>query len=78
MKLELDLWRHLLNVYTKFQIDITKHLEKKRKTSKNPKHARKIAKIRKQDFFQKTELMYTNLKDLSWFEGFILICEAMN
>ena len=28
MKLELDLWRHLLDVYTKFQIDISEHVEK--------------------------------------------------
>ena len=29
MKLELDVWHYLLNVYTKFQIDISKHVEKK-------------------------------------------------
>ena len=29
MKLELDVWRYLLNVYTMFQIDISKHVEKK-------------------------------------------------
>ena len=28
MKLKLDVWRHLLDVYTKFQIDISKHVEK--------------------------------------------------
>ena len=28
MKLELDMWRHLLDVHTKFQIDMPKHLEK--------------------------------------------------
>ena len=28
MKLKLDMSRHLLNVYTKFQIDISKHVEK--------------------------------------------------
>ena len=28
MKLELDVWRYLLNVYTMFQIDISKHVEK--------------------------------------------------
>ena len=27
-KLKLDLWRHILDVYTKFQIDISKHVEK--------------------------------------------------
>ena len=28
MKLDLDLWRRLLDVHTKFQIDIWKHVEK--------------------------------------------------
>ena len=28
MKLKLDMSSHLLNVYTKFQIDISKHVEK--------------------------------------------------
>ena len=28
-KLKLDMLCHLLNVYTKFQIDISKHVEKK-------------------------------------------------
>ena len=28
MKLELDMWHHLLNVYTKFQTDISKHVQK--------------------------------------------------
>ena len=29
MKLELDVWHYLLNVYTMFQNDISKHVEKK-------------------------------------------------
>ena len=29
MKLEIDVWHYLLNVYNKFQIDISKHVEKK-------------------------------------------------
>ena len=28
MKLELDMWHHLLDVYTKFQTDISKHVQK--------------------------------------------------
>ena len=28
MKLELDVWHYLLNVYTMFQNDISKHVEK--------------------------------------------------
>ena len=41
MKLEVDVWHYLLNVYTMFQIDISKHVEKspenftKSKTRKN-------------------------------------------
>ena len=29
MELQLDVWHCLLDVYTKFQIDISKHVEKK-------------------------------------------------
>ena len=74
MKLELDLWHCLLDVYTKFRIDILKHVEK---SPKNPKRVKIIAKIPKIRFFgTKTELMprsiqratnVPNLKDLSWF-----------
>ena len=28
MKLELDVWHHLLDVYAKFQTDISKHVKK--------------------------------------------------
>ena len=28
MKLELDVWHYLLDVYAKFQIDISKHVQK--------------------------------------------------
>ena len=28
MKLELDMWQYLLDVYTKFQTDISKHVQK--------------------------------------------------
>ena len=28
MKLELDMWHHLLDVYAKFQTDISKHVQK--------------------------------------------------
>ena len=27
MKLELDVWRHLLGVYTRFQINMSKYVE---------------------------------------------------
>ena len=35
MKLELDAWRRLLNVYTKIQMDISKHVEKGWRFKKN-------------------------------------------
>ena len=41
MKLQLDMWHHLLHVYTKFQTNISKHVEtnpenlEKSKTHKN-------------------------------------------
>ena len=44
MKLELDVYRHLLAVYTKFQIYISKHIEKK------PGKLKEIAKIPKMGF----------------------------
>ena len=53
MKLELDVWHHLLDVYTKFQIDIPKHVKKALKTSKNPKHAKIIAKNSENMIFAK-------------------------
>ena len=54
MKLQLDVWHHLLDLYTKFQIDNSIHVEKKaRKSSKNPKRTKIIAKIPKIWFFQK-------------------------
>ena len=28
MKLEIDMWHHLLDLYTKFQTDISKHVQK--------------------------------------------------
>ena len=75
MKLELDVWHYLLNVYTMFQNDLS--VEKKaRKTSQNPKRAKIIAKIQKIGFLKKTELMsksiqraiyIPNLKNLPWF-----------
>ena len=54
MKLELDVWHYLLNVYTMFQNDISKRVEKKpRKTSQNPKRAKIIAKIPEIRFLKK-------------------------
>ena len=41
MKLELDLWHYLKNLYTMFQIDISKHVEK------NPGKLHKIQNTQK-------------------------------
>ena len=49
MKLELDVWHYLLNVYTMFQNDISKHVEKKTENfskSKTRKDNRQNSKIR--------------------------------
>ena len=40
MKLKLDVWRHLLDVYTKFEIDILKHVEKWKKDQKTSKKSK--------------------------------------
>ena len=73
MKLELYVWHHLLDGYTKFQIDISKHVEK---SPENPIHAKIIAKVSKIWFLRKTEFMpgsiqrathVPTLKNLSWF-----------
>ena len=78
MKLELDLWHYLLDVSTKFHIDISNHVEKAQKSSKNPKCAKIIAKIPKIRMLKKIEFMsksiqratyVLNLKNLSWFMG---------
>ena len=41
MKLELNLWCRLLDVYRKFQINISKHVEKKPGKLKNLQNAQK-------------------------------------
>ena len=71
MELELDLWRHLLNCYTKFQIDIANHVEQKpeklRQNSEN-----KIF-FNKKPYVQKYAAGNIRTK----YEGSILIYEAM-
>ena len=48
IKIESDGWHNLLDAHTKFQNDISKYVEKKtRKTSKNPKGAKIMGKIKK-------------------------------
>ena len=53
MKLELDVWCSLLDVYTKFQIDISKHLKKAQKILKHPKRAKIIAQTQEIIVLQK-------------------------
>ena len=80
MKLELDVWHHLLNVYNKFLIDITKRVEKSpenfeksnthktnRQNSENTILAKNITYVEK----------YTAGHAYTKFEEFILIYEAM-
>ena len=76
MKLELDMWRQLLDLYTKFKLSISKDAEKIPKYLKNSKRTKIIAKVPKTRFLRKTELVsisiqrathVANLKDLSWF-----------
>ena len=53
MKRELNMWRYLLDLYTKFQIDISYDVEKNLENFEKPKHAKIIAKIPKIRFSQK-------------------------
>ena len=58
MKLELAVWHYLLNVYTMFQIDISKHVEKKPgKLNKIQNAQQQSPKFRKYDFC-KTQNLY--------------------
>ena len=75
MKLELDVLHHLLHVYTTFQIDISKHVEKKpgqtlqnsRQNSENNIFTKNGTYVEK----------YTASHLCTKFEEFILIFEAM-
>ena len=76
IKLELDVWHHLRNVNTKFQTNISKHVEinpGKLRKIQNGQNYRQNSDI---SFLQKTELMsrsiqwatyVPNLENLSWF-----------
>ena len=80
MKLKLDVWHYLLNVYAMFENDISKHVEKKPgKLRKIQDAQKKIGKIPKIRFLQKTELMsikYTAGHLRTKFEEFTLIYKA--
>ena len=57
MKLELDVWHYLLNVYTMFQNDFSKHVEKKPGKLRKIQNAQKLSpKFWKYDFCKKRNL----------------------
>ena len=73
MKLELDVWHYLLNVYTMFENDISKHVEKKPgKLRKIQDAQKKSPKFRKYDFCKK----YTTGHLRTKFEVFTLLYKA--
>ena len=79
MKLKLDLWHHLLGVYTKFQIDISKHVEKSLENFERSETQKNYCqnyenKIKKDGTYVEK---YTVGHQCSKFQGFILIYEAM-
>ena len=74
MKLELDVWHYLLDVYTKFEIDIAKYVEKSPENFNNPKHAKIISNIPKN--VTHVEKYISGLL-CTKFEEFILIYEVM-
>ena len=78
MKLELDLLNHLPDVHTKFQIDISKYVEKnpenlESKTRKNNQTRFETNKQTNRTYVEK----YTAAHLCTKFEGFILIYEVM-
>ena len=77
MKLALYVWHHLLDGYTKFQIDISKHVEKKPGKSNTRKNNRQSFENM---IFTKNGIYagkYTAGHPCTNFEEFILIYEAM-
>ena len=57
MKLELDVWHYLLNVYTMFQNDISKHVEKNPENFAKSKTRKNNRQNSENKIFEKTELM---------------------
>ena len=66
MKLEVDLWGCLLNVYNNFEMAISKRVEKVRKTLKNPKGVKIITQIPKVRLLHKTELMSGSIQQATY------------
>ena len=78
MKLELDMWHYLLNVYTMFPNDIWKHVEKKPKAkSKTRKNNRQNSENRIIAKNGTSVEEYTAGHLCTKFEEFILIYKAM-
>ena len=81
MKLELDLWCCLLDVYTKFRIDILKHVEKSPKNfEKSKTHKNNCLNSENRIWGNKNGTYaekYTEGHQCTKFEGFILIYEAI-
>ena len=78
MKVKIDVQGRQLNVYTKFQTHISKHIDRKtRKLLKNAECTKTIAKILKIRVMGKTGLMSRSIHLCDKFERFILIYEAM-
>ena len=79
MKLKLDVWHYLLNVYTMFQNDISKHVEKspenfaKSKTRKNNRqNSENIVLAKNETYVAKYTAGHLRTK----FEEFTLIYKA--
>ena len=80
MKLEFDAWHHLLHVYTKFQTDISKHVEKSPEKLKKSKTRTNNRQNSENDIFTKNGTYvenYTAGHLCTKFEEFILIHEAL-
>ena len=80
MKLELGLWCHLLDVFSKFRINISNISKKARKTEKNSKTRKNNPQNSENKIYEKTGTYakqyakgYLRIK----FQGFILIYESM-
>ena len=79
MKLELDVWHYLLNVYTMFENDISKHVEKKPGKLRKIQDAQKNRQNSENTIFAKNGTYvkkYTVGHLQTKFEEFILIYKA--
>ena len=80
MKFELDVWHHPLDVYAKFQTDISHHVQKSPENFKKSKTHKNIRQNSENNIFTKNGTYvekYTAGHLYTKFEEFILIYEAM-